>query len=80
MSWKEKMTKECFVSQEATDEILLRVTNVCAECYNDLVRGEIIHYDLQSYRYLCDCCQQKICSRMNEVCEIVREEDAGLFC
>ncbi|WP_295420052.1 hypothetical protein [Sulfurovum sp.] len=74
------MSNACFVTQEATKEILLRVTNVCGECYSDLHIGDIIHYDMQNYRYLCDCCQQKLCSQMNEECEIVREEDAGLFC
>lgn len=70
----------CFVTQEATVEILLRVTNVCAECYSDLVEGDSIHYDMQSYRYLCDCCQEKLCSQMNEVCEIVEDENPNLFC
>lgn len=74
------MSKACFVTQEATDEILLRVTNVCAECYSDLSFGDTIHYDMQSYRYLCDCCQEKLCSQMNEDCEIIDEESASLFC
>lgn len=74
------MSSACFVTQEATSEILLRVTNVCAECYDDLHEGDTIHYDMQSYRYLCDCCQEKLCSKMNEACEIVQEEDNGLFC
>jgi hypothetical protein len=74
------MSNTCFVTQEATKEILLRVTNVCGECYDDLNIGDTIHYDMQNYRYLCDCCQEKLCSQMNEECEIVREEDAGLFC
>jgi len=33
----------CFVTQEATKEILLRVTNVCGECYADLHEGDTIH-------------------------------------
>ena len=70
----------CFITQEATEDILLRVTNVCAECYEDIHSGDTIHYDMQEYRYLCDCCQKIFCSRMNEECEVVREEDAGLFC
>jgi len=68
----------CFVTQEATEDILLRVTNVCAECYDDLHEGDTIHYDMQSYRYLCNSCQEELCSRMNEVCEVV-EEAGGLF-
>ncbi len=74
------MGSTCFISQEATSEILLRVTNVCAECYTDINTGDTIHYDMQSYRYLCDCCQEKLCSQMNEDCEIVEEEVPGLFC
>jgi hypothetical protein len=74
------MSNECFVTQEATEEILLRVTNVCAECYTDLEAGSTIHYDMQNYRYLCDSCQKELCARMNENCEIVNEEDGGLFC
>ncbi len=74
------MSNACFVTQTATKEILLRVTNVCGECYNDINEGDTIHYDMQNYRYLCDCCKEKLCSQMNEECEIVREEDVGLFC
>jgi len=69
----------CFVTQEATEEILLRVTNVCGECYSDLEAGDIIHYDMQNYRYLCNACQEKLCERMNDKCEIVDDENEGLF-
>jgi hypothetical protein len=68
----------CFIRQEATEEILLRVTNVCAECYSDILIGDTIHYDMQSYRYLCEPCQEELCSHMNEECEII-EEAGGLF-
>ncbi|KYJ87446.1 hypothetical protein [Sulfurovum riftiae] len=75
------MSSTCFVTQEATEEILLRVTNVCGECYADLHIGDIIHYDMQNYRYLCECCQEKLCAMMNEECEIVNdEEEPSLFC
>lgn len=70
----------CFVTQEATEEILLRVTNVCAECYDDINPGDTIHYDMQNYRYLCECCQEKLCAQMNEDCEIIDEEVSSLFC
>ena len=72
------MSSACFVTQDATEEILLRVTNVCAECYNDLNIGDVIHYDMQNYRYLCNSCQEILCANMNEQCEIV-EESGGLF-
>ncbi len=74
-------SSRCFVTQEATENILLRVTNVCGECYDDLKLGETIHYDMQNYRFLCDCCQKKLCSRMNEECEIIYDEaEPSLFC
>lgn len=70
----------CFVTQEATKDILLRVTNVCAECYTDFQVGEFIHYDMQSYRYLCSSCQQQLAEKMNEACDVIEEEEhASLF-
>ena len=74
------MSSACFVTQEATEEILLRVTNVCGECYDDINVGDIIHYDMQNYRYLCECCQEKLCLQMNEQCEIIEDEAPSLFC
>ena len=74
------MSNGCFVTEEATPEILLRVTNVCAECYDDIHAGDTIHYDMQNYRYLCTDCQERLCAQMNENCEVVEEEAPGLFC
>jgi len=74
------MSSTCFVTELATKEILLRVTNVCAECYEDISEGDTIHYDMQNYRYLCKCCQEKLCAKMNENCEIVEDETPSLFC
>jgi len=73
------MSSPCFVTQEATEEILLRVTNVCAECYDDIKEGDTIHYDMQNYRYLCKACQERLCAQMNENCEVVVDESEGLF-
>jgi hypothetical protein len=73
------MSSPCFVTQEATEEILLRVTNVCAECYDDIKEGDTIHYDMQNYRYLCKSCQERLCAQMNENCEVVVDESEGLF-
>ncbi|MEA3456643.1 MAG: hypothetical protein U9R26_09055 [Campylobacterota bacterium] len=67
----------CFVDQIATPEILLRVTNVCGECYDDLLEGDPIYYDMQSYRYLCKKCYEILCEKMNDDCEVI--EDEGLF-
>ncbi len=73
------MSSACFVTQVATEEILLRVTNVCGECYDDIHEGDTIHYDMQNYRYLCKSCQEKLCALMNEECEIVEDESVALF-
>lgn len=74
------MGSACFVTEEATSEILLRVTNVCAECYDDIHVGDTIHYDMQNYRYLCTDCQERLCAQMNENCEVVEEDVPSLFC
>lgn len=73
------MPSECFITQEATEEILLRVTNVCAECYDDIYIGDTIHYDMQNYRYLCMSCQEQLSSLMNENCEVIEDESTALF-
>ena len=71
----------CFVAQEATSELLLRVTNVCGECYADLREGDTVYYDMEHYRYLCACCKEKLCAMMDEeTCEIVSDEEPTLFC
>jgi hypothetical protein len=74
------MGSACFVTEEATPEILLRVTNVCGECYDDIHTGDTIHYDMQNYRYLCTECQERLCAQMNENCEVVEEDVPSLFC
>ena len=73
------MSSTCFVSQVATVDLLMRVTNMCAECYSDLKEGDIIHYDMQSYRYLCENCQESLCEKLNESCEIIEDDVQGLF-
>ena len=60
------MSNRYFITQEATKEILLRVTNVCGECYSDLHQGEIIHYDMQHYRYICQKCQDNATLKRDE--------------
>jgi predicted amidophosphoribosyltransferase len=70
---------QCFVAQTADEKILLHVTNVCGQCYRDLLAGEAIYYDLQEYRYLCEACAEHLSERMNEACEIEEEDAAALF-
>ncbi len=72
------MGSRCFLTQVATEDILKRVTNMCGECYSDIVEGDTIHYDMQNYRYLCHTCQEQLCEKMNDACEVV-EEEGGLF-
>jgi predicted amidophosphoribosyltransferase len=72
------MNDRCFVEQIATNDILLRVTNVCSACYASLEEGARIYYDMHSYRYLCESCKEKLSEHMNEECEIEKNE-AGLF-
>ena len=72
------MSKVYFLTQEATKEILLRVTNVCGECYNDIKEGDIIHYDMHTYRYLCNDCQDKFCATHEKECQ-ENEYERGLF-
>lgn len=76
----ETVVSQCFTQTEATQDLLLRVTNVCSVCYDDLKIGDTIYYDLQKYRFLCECCCKKLSSQMDEACQVVREEDEGLFC
>jgi len=73
------MGSACFVTEQATEKILLRVTNVCAECYDDISLGDTIHYDMQNYRYICMSCQERLCALMNEDCEMIEDESAALF-
>lgn len=72
------MSSICFLSEIATKDLFNRVTNMCAECYNALEVGETIHYDMQSYRYLCTCCQEALCETMDTACEVI-EESQSLF-
>jgi len=60
------MGKLYFQEERATKEILSRVTNLCGECYDDINLGDVIHYDTQQYRYICDECEQTINTKTNE--------------
>jgi len=68
------MSSTYFVTQEATKEILFRVTKVCGECYADLHEGETIHYDMQACRFLCSHCQEKLSLKKNETQENLYDE------
>ncbi len=68
----------CFIDQIASQEILLRVTNVCGECYDDIEVGDQIFYDMESYRYLCQRCQEILCENMVEESEDI-DQEGSLF-
>jgi hypothetical protein len=70
---------QCFVVQTADTNILLHVTNVCGECYRDLHEKEMIYYDLQEYRYLCEACATDLRGQRSKMCEIEEEAHNGLF-
>ena len=61
------MGKLYFQEQEATKDILLRVSDLCSECYDNINLGDIIHYDLQQYRYVCSECEEKLNIKTNNV-------------
>ena len=69
---------EFFITQIATKEILLKVTNVCAECYSDINRGDTIYYDMQNCRYLCEACQKRLFEQIDKKSES-EEELVTLF-
>lgn len=71
---------QCFLMETATNNLLTRVTNVCAECYNDIQEGDTIFYDNSKYHYVCQSCQELACQQMNNECEITHDDDGGLFC
>jgi len=60
------MGKLYFQEEKATKEILSRVTSLCGECYTDIKLGDIIHYDTQQYRYICNECEETINREANE--------------
>ncbi|MDQ7084374.1 MAG: hypothetical protein Q9M36_05360 [Sulfurovum sp.] len=68
-----------FISQEATVELLARVSHLCAECYNDMAEGDIIHYDREHYRYVCKSCEEVLYTRRQEHEAKSEEEGAILF-
>ena len=68
--------ENCFIEQKATKEILLRVTNICGQCYGDLQEGDDIFYDMTTYRYLCKKCKEELSQKMNDDCEIEEERDS----
>ena len=78
-----KIDDQSFVSQRASEDVLRHVTTLCGECYHELHEGEVIYYDLQRYRYLCESCAVRLSEqRMKSYAHSLfayGEEEAGLF-
>jgi hypothetical protein len=70
--------EKCFIEQTATMNILLKVTNVCSECYGDFINGSTIFYDLKACRYICELCHERLLPLMSSEC-VVDNDDLGLF-
>ncbi|MBD3792737.1 MAG: hypothetical protein IE889_01075 [Campylobacterales bacterium] len=73
------MSENCFVRQEASLDIIANVTNFCSECYNVIQEHEVIFYDMQNYRYLCETCKQSFQEKLDSNCELIENETEPLF-
>jgi hypothetical protein len=76
------INSDIFLEQEASLDILQRVTKYCTNCYKEFSSGEFVYYDTQSCNYLCSDCA---CCKTQELedeleCDILEcvSED-GLF-
>ena len=69
----------CFVMQEATDDIIKNVVNFCSECYSEITSNEIIFYDMKNYCYLCESCQLERQEMIDINCESLEIEKSSLF-
>jgi len=73
------MSSNCFLRQEASSDIIRNVTNFCADCYGSISQNDIIFYDMQKYRYLCQACLEKIQENLDNNCEPLIIEKKSLF-
>lgn len=73
------MSENCFLRERASAEIIANVTSVCSVCYRSIVEDEMIFYDMQSYRYLCEVCKNELQERLDENCERLDGDDSSLF-
>ncbi len=72
------MSNNCFVTQIANSAILMRVTHLCGRCYVELKEGDVIHYDMQEYRFLCDSCQKVVAEAMQQEREATYDGSVAL--
>ncbi len=69
----------CFVKQEATEEIILNVASFCAQCYSEIIKNETIFYDMQNCCYLCESCQEVLAENLDINCEPIDSKGHSLF-
>ncbi len=63
------MSRNCFVREQATSELISNVASFCSECYKKINENETVFYDMQNFRYLCEYCQEKYQESLDENCE-----------
>ncbi len=69
-----------FIKQVATSNILLKVTNVCSLCYDDIIEGDFIYYDTQKYHYICQRCKDSESLLASKKDKTIDEIEDTLFC
>jgi len=73
------MSRNGFLKQEATAEIISNVASFCAECYHPVSENETIFYDMHKFRYLCNLCQEEIENQLAEASMRSLDQSSGLF-
>jgi hypothetical protein len=73
------MIADCFLPQTASVGIIENVASFCSECYTDIVRDELIYYDMKNCHYICQSCQEKIQENLDMDCEPINIEENSLF-
>ena len=74
------MSKNGFLRQEATAEIIKNVASFCSECYHPVLEKETIFYDMHTFRYLCSSCQEVLDIQLKEESmRLLDQSNNGLF-
>lgn len=73
------MMGNCFVEQDATEEIISNVSAFCAECYNEIIKNETIFYDMKNCCYVCKPCQELLQTNLDFNCEPISSRESSLF-
>jgi len=73
------MGSNCFLRQEATPEIISNVVDFCSECYEVIVPSQVIFYDMDNYRFICESCQESVNKQLEKNSESPNTENSPLF-